>query len=248
MKKVFSYVILLVSICMFTGCSSNDSDDDVPAYNSSSVSRKLWGGWSRRENNMTTNILFWDSGKMYYSLTNHASASSKYSWQYNESTRVLATTAGYQGTNEYLNLQWEITLADSTAWTGVMQYGKGSTQKFSRASSLFSAMVALGERTWINSRDNTEWTPNNKYPETRLNMKNGNTRVQIIPDYIVRIEESVAQDKIFVRQYSSYSYKQVIYECVIDHPYSYKNIRVSCKWDPNYGDGYHSDMYLRPKN
>lgn len=228
-----------MSICLFTDCSSNDSDDDAPAYNSSSVSRKLWGGWRRSINNGSTELLLWDNGKLYYKQTNQNSGSN-FSWNYNEGTRILATTAS--------DYQWEITLSDSTSWTGIALYGSKSTVKFSRASAFFSAMVALGERTWINSRDNTEWTPNNKYPETRLNMKNGNTRVQIIPDYIVRIEESVAQDKIFVRQYSSYSYKQVIYECVIDHPYSYKNIRVSCKWDPNYGDGYHSDMYLRPKN
>ena len=252
MKKNFTFAMLLMSMCLFTACSSDNDDEVLPPYDSSSISRKLCGGWYRQQNNMTTDILFWDNGKMYYRLTNHAGPSSDYSWNYNDNTGILATTAGYQGTNEYLNLQWEVTLVDSTAWTGIMLYGNKGTQKFSRASSLFEARTVLNARTWVNTKDHSEWTPEprNNY----FRMSNGKVDINIIPDYYVRVDESIAQDKIFIREFSTSSasknndLSKVIYECIIDHPYSYNNVRVSCKWVSNYGDGYHSDLYLKPKN
>lgn len=244
MKNLFTYAMLFMSMCLFTACPSDD-DDDVPAYNSSSVSRKLWGEWSRSINNGTTRLFFWDNGKMFYSHTNQ-SASSDHVWSYNETTGILATTAN--------NLQWEVTLCDSTVWTGIALSGNKGTVTFTR-SPLFAVMVILTTRTWVSSIDNSEWDSNGSYNSSWLELSNGKTDFFIIPNDLVKIEESILQDKLFIREYSSRSYSSetVVYECIIDHPYSYDNVRVSCKWVPNYdkisdfGTGYHSNFELRPK-
>jgi hypothetical protein len=129
-----------------------------------------------------------------------------------------------------------------------MLFCKKSTQKYTRASALFEARIVLNERNWINTSDNSEWTPEplNGY----FRMKKGKIKFDIIPYNLTKVEESFAQDKIFIREFYR---NQVVYECIIDHPYSYNNIRVSCKWASNYsiiyGDNnYHTDLNLRPKN
>jgi len=236
--------MLFMSMCLFTACPPDDDEDNgVTAYNSSSVSRKLWGGWSSHSNNISTNLFLWDNGKMFYSRTNQ-SASSNHTWNYNQTTGILSTTVN--------NMQWEITLSDSTAWAGIALYGNKSTVTYS-SNPYFSAMVVLTSRTWVNSTDNSEWTPNNSYNSSWLKLSSGKNAFYIVPN-LAKIEESKMQDKIFIREYSSLTYETVVYECIIEHPYSYNNVRVSCNWVPNYGSisdfgsGYHSNAVFRPKD
>lgn len=229
-------MVMIVDSCIcFASCGDDNDENKVPSYNSSSTSRKLWGGWYRPANNLSQVMLLFDNGKMYFYETNQ-NGSYDFTWNYNDNTGILATTVGEK--------QWTVTLTDSTAWTGIMLWGKKESMTFKRLDALSEARIVLDKRIWVNISNGTEWTPafrNNKY----YYMENGNSYINIIPGN-AKVYESIAQDKIFIREFYS---SKIIYECVIDHPYSYENVRVSCKWVSNYGDGGHkSDLYLRPKN
>lgn len=134
MKKFFTYTILLAGISLFTACQSDD-DKDSPQFEEKNM---LVGYWKANGNNF---ILF-DEGKMRINFSDIYE-----SWTYNETSKILATTAIVGK----VNLQWEITLISENKWTGIgLWNATASTTVAEFGDNSFLAQIFLSNTNWVN--------------------------------------------------------------------------------------------------
>ena len=227
-----------MSICLFTACPSDDDEDIV-----SSKTQKFLGQWYNNKSKIS--MTFYDDAKMYY----HNSRN--YQWNYNENTGILTTTAEMNGNN----LQWEITFSDTTSWTGIKMWDDKSSILFERTHPRSTAYTVLNGRTWINSTDNSEWeckiiggtttfhgfTSNYSY----LTLNNNGERYNLLHNDDETVVESIKQDNIIIIE--DIKKKNLYGEYIIEHPYSYKNIRLKCTFRDGRTTPYMT-LNLRPKD
>ena len=131
MKKIFTYVVLFMGMCLFTACPNDDDDDD---NRGKGASTPFAGYWKIKLEKGTTNMFFYDDGKLLYN-------GNQYIWKYDKSSGLLSTTA-----NDY---QWEVTLTDTTAWSGIALWGSKSSVTNYRAVAEETARQILTGREWV---------------------------------------------------------------------------------------------------
>ena len=115
MKKYFPYALLMISMCIFTACPSDDDDEhETSAYN---VKEKFMGYWvvegiknASQKKGVSVDFVLFKEGKMRI-----GSFDTYETWKYDETTKILATTALIND----VNLQWEITIIDDNQWAGI---------------------------------------------------------------------------------------------------------------------------------
>ena len=114
MKKFLSYALLMIGTCLFTACPSDDDDENENSYKAND---KFVGYWvvdgvknATQKKGVSVGFVLFKEGKMRVG-TNETYDT----WRYDETTRILATTAYV---NE-VNLQWEITIIDDNQWAGI---------------------------------------------------------------------------------------------------------------------------------
>ena len=254
MKKIFTYVVLMMSMCLLTACP-NDDDDDEGGARANTPSKPFAGYWKIKLEKGTTNMLFYNEGKLLHN-------GKEFIWNYDEKNQLLSTTD-----NDY---QWEVTLADSTAWSGIALWGSKSSVTNYRAEARETAKQILTGRDWI--YNDTVWKFVSDYDSNyKLKYKSGdNERYLYNRDGfdVSSVKESIKQGRINIKAgYTDHDYSgywtgnsQIIATVSgvcnirIDNPYSYDNVRVTCHLTYRYvsstgevKSNTSKDMVLKPK-
>jgi len=222
MKKFYVYAMLFMSMCLFTACPS-DEDDDAPIRRDF-TEQPFAGYWD-----CAKKMLFYENGTGII-----PSSGESFVWQYDKSTRILSTTAS--------DYQWEVTLIDSMAWTGIKLWGDRSSVTNRRIDPRKTAYLLLTDKEWISN--DTIWKFSSvldDYSELKLSYSEQNGfynpfiyhHDHFCSDKLEKIKESIAEDKITVHlshslSNSSTSYSKYSCDISIDHPYSHENIKATC--------------------
>ena len=239
-----------MSMCLFTACPSDDDDDDYERKGSSSP---FAGYWKIKLEKGTTYCFFYDDGKLLYN-------GKEYIWNYDKSTQLLSTTAN--------DFQWEVTLTDTTAWSGIALWGSKPSVTNYRAEAEETARQILTSREWV--YNDTVWKFIYDYGNLKLRYLSGDREYHLYNRdgfNVSTVKESVADGNIVIKSsYTDYDYGGYWtgnYEIIattsgicnfrIENPYSYNNVRVKChltyKYEPK-GDlrvDTSKDMVLKPK-
>lgn len=203
---LISALLIGISVnCVFISCSSDDEDDSKKLTSSE---RQLLGGWSGAGIGMVLQT----GGKMYYDGFYDKQAETG-SWQYNETTGILATDA----TDKYHNtLQWQITMISNNSWSGLALWNNNKTVSAERDAETAVRLLLTGT-LWNTKEGNTvkykyeKISDNNKFVSTYINGKNEGKTI-----FFDKISEDIENDAITIQSYSD------IY--TIYHPYNSKDI------------------------
>ena len=254
MKKMFTYGVLLMGMCLFTACTGDDDDEDR-SVNRVTLSSPFAGYWKIKLDQGTTNLFFYDDGKLLYN-------GNEYVWKYDKSTGVMSTTV-----NDY---QWEVTLTDSMAWTGIALWGDKSSVTNYRAAAEETAELILTSRDWV-CNDTTWRFAYDGGNHFTLKYKSGDTENNIYTRdgfTISSVKESLVNGRINLKSdYRNYDYSghwtgqseilataYGVCDIRIDNPYSYNEVRVRCHLTYRYEtetevrSDTSKDMILRPKS
>ncbi len=159
MKKIVSYSLLFLSLCVFSACPSNGDDDnediDVSPTLKTEPTLSLYGLWSTTVTISNYKILLLSDGKMLHG--NDVYSMKKCSWTYDEDKKELATTgiAKYPiGNYSDISMQWTLSIVDKNTWAGIGLWNN-KAYSASRVENLKEVVVGiLNYRQWKQKNNN----------------------------------------------------------------------------------------------
>lgn len=149
-KKLFTYVALVMSVFLLTACPSDDKEDD---YNIDTSTSRLVGYWTIRNctsytgpngklNYKDAYFILYEEGKIRY--LNENNNVKEGSWNYNKDTGLLATTAEYRSNN----WQWEVSMIEDNEWAGFALWSDDKKTLLAKRDNLINPDLLLGETQW----------------------------------------------------------------------------------------------------
>lgn len=226
MKKYFYYVALFMSMFLLTACPSADEDEKE----SSNLFIGYWLG--------SKNIFLYEDGVMLTGNKYNSNVTPS-KWSYSDETKLLSTTSN--------GLQWEITLTDPSAWSGLDLGNNGKAVSFIRAG-LDKTIDFILEGDWENYDE--PFVYNNKTYYDRINISRfksgpyteygvsiltgGGSKIHSYSSYIEeKVVESKNQIEIYFEKSKKTSKKGYIKIC---NPYSYYDVHLEvCFYDLSKG-------------
>lgn len=170
-KKLFTYVALVMSVFLLTACPSDDKEDD---YNIDTSTSRLVGYWEIENylnqkgiSNTNTFVLF-EEGKIWYEDNGKVKEGS---WNYNKDTGLLATTAQW----ELDNWQWEITMIEDNEWAGFALWLDDKKTMLAKRKNSIRMVLLLNGTQW-ESDDYEIHCSNTKYHQTATGYVKGSTK------------------------------------------------------------------------
>lgn len=151
--KAASWFALATIVCMnLSSCSDNDEpndpEEDKPTTNLSSEARKFVGLWKGSITGKNiTGAIFYENGTGVFESSSKGWWSG-FQWEYNESTRILATTSTFQ---------FEVTLLSDNAWAGitVQSQSTSSWRRNNDKKDYVRALLSLTDYYWEPVNENT---------------------------------------------------------------------------------------------
>ena len=149
MKKYYPYAMLLMSVFLFTACPSDDDDDE--GGSSGGSNKALVGYWNI--STLKYSMVLFDNGIMKGVPYTDKSTGSiiQANWQYDEDTRILATSAINSGNN----LQWHITMLNEDNWTGIALWNDKNTTYAAQNTLDAKEITLLLDGKWVNDAGET---------------------------------------------------------------------------------------------
>jgi hypothetical protein len=178
--------------CLFlaftvASCSGDDEVDENSIENNLSDDAKIFVGYWENMGNKGYNYFFFEDGYSWSQVREGKGHYDSGYWAFDPSTKLLSTTTSG-------NWQWQVTLSNSEAWTGV-SIGTSTPQTFKKVDTKYNYVRdLLLNSTWEESADSTLYFRyNSEYISLEGTINAGGPRIQIeeddnTDDYIVSYE------------------------------------------------------------
>jgi len=155
MKRIAKFTVLLGMMCTLLvsgSCSSDDNDaspenPENPEDNLPEEAKTFVGFWEN-QGNRGGDFIFFEDGTCWMMPIYNGEHTESYIdgyWTYDTSTKILATTTK--------GWQWQVTLSNPEAWTGVSLGSNPTSQTFERKHGPKYMNIFLANSSWEESAD-----------------------------------------------------------------------------------------------
>lgn len=238
MNKYLTYAVLIMSMCLFTACPSDD--DETDDYSGSKINDSFVGFWkingvkkSTQKKGTDVYFAFLKEGKMKISTGEHNSSpyskedySKWFEWSYDDKTKLLVTTASVND----ISFQWEVTLIGSTQWAGIGLWEAESASTVANPCSEYEILLTmlLTGQKWVKEDDSSKKIRTNyDYGFDIRDYKDEYKRI-FPATYNIGIWEKIVYNKERDSISRNYSNRDPSYTITISllHPFSQKDMRL----------------------